>query len=400
MHRHRQAELDGVRAVAALLILLYHLAANTGLIDGQGVRSALFNAGQVGVALFFALSGLLLYRPWAKAALDGTPRPAAGRFLRRRAVRLLPAYWALVIAFMLLFADGHRTDPLTWTALLSLTHLYLPGQWWPSPLGPPRLGPIWSLTVEAAWYLALPLTAAVLGRFAGRARSADRRGARLLIAIGAYTVLSFLFTAALFATSAQDRLGILFPRYCAWFAVGMALAVLAEWTRSRPDGALTEFCRTIAAARWSCWLSALALYAIAGTALTGPRDFSSPDVLWTAELRLLVYGACALCFLAPVALSPADGLLARPVPRFLGEISYGIFLWQMPVVLTVVPLVGPRFLVATALTVPSTIAIAMLSHRLIERPVQAWTTGRPKSAPRPAEGALARPPRTRPQPQR
>jgi len=376
MARHRYPELDGVRAVAALLILGYHVGSNTGQVDGPGLRSTLLNAGQVGVALFFALSGFLLYRPWAAAALDGTPAPAAGRFLLRRGLRILPAYWVLACVFMLLYGGGRRADPVSWAALLTLTYLYVPGHGWAGPLGPAQLGPMWSLTVEAAWYLALPPTAAVLARIARRSAT------RLLLGIGGYAALSFLCTASLFGAST-----LLPPRYCVWFAGGMALAVLAEG----PAGHGLR--RTLVASRTGFHLSAMALYAIAGTALTGPQTFA-PETLWTAELRLLVYGACAMCFLAPIALDEsAAGPLAHPVPRFLGGISYGIFLWQMPVVLAVVALTGPHFLAALAIVPPATIGIAFLSNRLIEQPVQVWATRPRRPAPRPLAPTTAPPPR-------
>jgi peptidoglycan/LPS O-acetylase OafA/YrhL len=386
MARFRHPELDGVRAAAALLILVYHVGANTGQIDGPGLRAALLNAGQVGVALFFTVSGFLLYRPWARSALRGTPRPAARGFLIRRAVRLLPAYWVLVAVFMLLYGGGRRADPVSWAGLLSLTYLYVPGHGWQGPLGPARLGPIWSLTVEVAWYLALPLTAG------GLARAAGNRAGRLLAGIAGYASISFLFTGILFATSTQEKLGILPPRYCVWFAGGMALAVLAE------GQVLAGFRRTVVRARTSCLLSAFALYAIAGTALTGPRGFS-PDVVWTSELHLLVYGACALCFLAPIVLTESGrGPLAHPAPRFLGEVSYGIFLWQMPVVLAIVPLTGPHFLTAMAVVLPLTIGIAALSRRLVEQPVQAWATRTRRPAVRPVAPSTARPRPTPPPP--
>src|SRR5690606_40256890 len=65
-----QVTLEGLRAVAALAVLVYHVAATAGSITNPAGARWLFNGGQVGVPIFFALSGLLLYRPWAAAALD------------------------------------------------------------------------------------------------------------------------------------------------------------------------------------------------------------------------------------------------------------------------------------------------------------------------------------------
>src|SRR4051794_6890563 len=91
----RIASLDGVRGLAALAVLTFHVQQfGGGHIPGI---SAILGSLNSGVVIFFVLSGFLLYRPFVRARRDGT-RPAVGRYFRHRAIRIVPAYWlALVV---------------------------------------------------------------------------------------------------------------------------------------------------------------------------------------------------------------------------------------------------------------------------------------------------------------
>src|SRR5436190_14296516 len=91
-HGSRLPALDAVRAIGAIGVLAYHVAFNTGL-STHGTWNGVLARLDVGVALFFVLSGFLLFRPYALAAATGGTRPSTPRYLWRRAVRILPAYW-------------------------------------------------------------------------------------------------------------------------------------------------------------------------------------------------------------------------------------------------------------------------------------------------------------------
>ncbi len=179
--------------MAALAVLVFHVASAAGSITNPNGPRWLFNGGQIGVPIFFALSGLLLYRPWAAAALDGRAAPRTLEYLRKRVFRIMPAYWALIVVFMVTAGRDHIGDWVTWASLLTLTQTYLPDPWWNGPLGPAELGQAWSLVVEVAWYVTLPFTAAILAWYARRVRTHDVgvRARRLLIGIGVYAALSF-----------------------------------------------------------------------------------------------------------------------------------------------------------------------------------------------------------------
>jgi hypothetical protein len=117
-----QNALDGLRAIAALLVLLFHTAAITGNLNNlSGATNWLLSRGEIAVPIFFALSGLLLYRPWVQATLEPRQTPSVHRYLRKRALRILPAYWVAASAALLLYSRGHVTDIRTWTEVLTLT---------------------------------------------------------------------------------------------------------------------------------------------------------------------------------------------------------------------------------------------------------------------------------------
>ena len=82
--------LDGYRAIAAFMVLTTHVAFNTGEIRTP-VLGPLLGRMDFGVTLFFLLSGFLLYRPWARAAMVDRAGPAVGGYALRRAARILPA---------------------------------------------------------------------------------------------------------------------------------------------------------------------------------------------------------------------------------------------------------------------------------------------------------------------
>jgi peptidoglycan/LPS O-acetylase OafA/YrhL len=360
---------------------VFHVAADTGHTFKAGALPWLFSGGAIGVPIFFTLSGLLLYRPWVALLLDGRRAVRARAYLWRRALRILPAYWAVTVYVMLVVLTAHAGDPWTWLKLLTLTYTYDPHPWWLTYLGPPGLGQMWSLTVEVAWYAALPLTAAVLGRYARRREphgpDVGRRARRLLAGIAVYGALSFVFTIFVFTPRYAPQLGVWLPRYFGWFAIGMALSVVSVWARTGSATAI-RFCRTVAESWGTCWATAAVLYCIAASPLTGPSDLGTLDTTWTSEFRILLYGLVAAFFVAPVALSPADApamrsILGNRAMRFLGRISYGVFLWQVAVSIGWFDLTGHvaftgSFLAEFPVIAALTILVAAVSYHVIERP--------------------------------
>src|SRR5690348_4415848 len=181
--------LDGLRAAAAAAVLLTHVGSLTGYsLTGTPV-SWVLSRGDVGVPIFFTLSGLLLYRKWAAAALTGGPAGRVAVYLRRRALRILPAYWAVVLIALPLLIPAAAQHVWSWLQYLLLLQTYDVHPWW-TGTGATGLAQTWSLVVEVSFYLVLPLLAAALTWFACRGGGGDdgpdgvgRRARRLLAGI-------------------------------------------------------------------------------------------------------------------------------------------------------------------------------------------------------------------------
>ncbi|WP_067964026.1 acyltransferase family protein [Nocardiopsis trehalosi] len=384
--------LDGIRALAALMVLVFHVAIESGAALAPGVGGALLSSGELGVPLFFALSGLLLYRPWARAALDGTPGPAVRPYLWRRALRVLPAYWVVAVVALLLWSREHLDSVRAWVEVLTLTFTYNRDPWWVGT-GPYGLGQMWSLCVEASFYVLLPVFAAVLARLAARGGGdVDARARRLLAGLAALSVVGAAALIPQFYPDPRVYLHAWLPRTLGMFAVGMALAVVSEWAwRERgPDGPVRRFCRTLPRAAGLCWALAGIVYLLASTPAAGPR-FVGVDGVWISLVNLLTSMGFAFFVIAPVALMPARtdaagggarvaALLAHPVVRFLGRVSYGIFLWQFVVLYLWRDFTGQEiftgsFWLDVVPVAAGTVLLAAATHRWIEEPSRRWYGG-------------------------
>jgi peptidoglycan/LPS O-acetylase OafA/YrhL len=387
----RNPALDGVRVVAAFAVLLTHVGGQTGFEFTGSPASWVVSRGDVGVPIFFALSGVLLYRPWARAALDDRARTATGRYLWRRAVRILPAYWAVVIVAMITLDGGHAHSVSAWGQYLLLLQNYNVHPWWDGT-GAAGLQQMWSLVIEVSFYLALPLLGALLAAFARRGGpDISRRARRLLAGIAALGLSSYGFAVLAYHPSLQLWLGETLPRLMCWYAVGMAMAVMSEWARAEKgrDGTAARYCRTLTASPEACWLIAAMTFVLACTPLAGPQTLAIPT-LWDVEIKTALYTVIAACVLAPVAFVPdwrptwASRALSNRIMRYLGRISYGIFLWQFVVIYAVFRLIHARtvfqgvvyawwdILGIFVLCGAATVAVASVSYYLLERPAMVF----------------------------
>lgn len=344
--------LDGLRALAAVTVVLTHVGFETGA-SLAGPLSTVLARFDVGVAVFFVLSGFLLHRPQAVAALSGRAQPAWRPYLWRRALRVLPAYWLAVVLALVLLPENRGAGLGTWLEQLSLTAIYV------DAAGEPGLTQMWSLGTEVSFYVALPL----LGRLAGRTVRSQLALCAGLLAVG------LAFHVLVGREVLPPQAGFWLPTHLDWFAYGMALAVLVA---SR-DRVLAE----VAGDGGTCWLGAAALFAVAGTPLVGGYGL---DLLTATEsvARTLLYGAVAVLLVLPAVAGDQDRGAVRAVLRsrpavFLGRVSYGVFLLHL-VVLEVVllaldlPPFGGRMPLVAALVLPVTVLLAWASLRLVEEP--------------------------------
>ncbi|MGW0059762.1 acyltransferase family protein [Streptosporangium sandarakinum] len=371
--------LDGVRAVAAFAVLVFHVATETGAALAPGFGGALLSRGDVAVPIFFALSGLLLYRPFAASLLAGEAPVHVRSYLWKRALRILPAYWLTVAVALLLWSRDHLSDGWTWLKLLTLTQNYDTHPWW-FGLGPKGLAQMWSLSVEAAFYVALPLLAAGLAAFARRGGpDTGARARRLLAGLAVLGAVSLAWTLLTYYPEYRPYLNSWAPRSAIFFAVGMALAVVLAWDRADPagDSPASRFRRAASASPGSWWLVAALAYALAASPVTGTR-FLGIDGFWSGLFEIVLYAVVATCLLVPATLpppgdSPVRLLLGNRVMAYLGRISYGVFLWQFVAIHLWYGFTGQRsftggFLANLVPITVITLAMAALTHRFVERP--------------------------------
>jgi peptidoglycan/LPS O-acetylase OafA/YrhL len=365
---HAYPHLDGLRAIAALSVVCTHVGFQTGRSLDDGPFAPFLARMDFGVTIFFLLSGFLLYRPFVLAALADRPRPGLRRFWLRRALRILPAYWLALAATLLAVA----VTPMAVGDLVAygtLTHPYT------STPADPATTHLWTLTVELAFYAALPALAALSLPRGGDPRSLLRRQAVLFAGMAAVAVGWALTLKA--SRPGHERALLWLPAYLDWFALGMAAAVVSAVLALGGGGRLRTLER-IADDSGTCWLIGGLLFWIATLPLAGPRTLSSLQP-WEWLNKHVLYGAAAAFLLLPAVLGDRERggvrrmLASRPL-RFLGEVSYGVYLWHLAVLTALfrvlhVPLFQGRFLPMLGLTAAVAVLLATASYRLVERPL-------------------------------
>jgi len=360
----RLPALDALRAIAAGVVVATHVGFATG-ITGATAFGGLLARMDVGVAIFFVLSGFLLFRPFAYAAATGGRRPGVRRYLWRRALRILPAYWLTVVVCLAVLPGNAGVPRGDWLRFATLTQIYAPGHLHEA------LGHTWSLATEAVFYLVLPLAAAL-------ALGARWRPARTLAWLcGGGVAITGGWLAAMAAGALDMGLHTMWlPAFAVWFAGGMALSTvhvaIESGTAPESWSALAEAGR----APLTCWALAAGLFVIAGTPLTGPRDLTEPTP-GEFGTKVALFLVIALAFVLPAAFpgpGPVRAALSSPAARWLGTVSYGLFLWH-PFVLTLLnPGPGSANVAGFArtylLTVAGALVLASASWYWLEKPVQ------------------------------
>lgn len=347
--------LDGLRALAAGLVVLTHAAFLTGFGASGGLTGRLWSRGDFGVAIFFALSGFLLHRGLVAADVGG--RLDVIGYAVRRAARLLPAYW-LVLTVVALGATPPVRDVVIHALALQI---YWPDAW----IG--AFGQSWSIATEIAFYVALPF--AVLGL---------RRVRRLgpLHPVTVLCVLGLVLTATSgFGGNAVVGEDIFYDRWLHARAPHFLLGMICAETLLVPGHRVSRLFGRAGRDPVACLAVAGGAYLLATTPIAGGLDLS-PGTATDVVVRTALSGIVALGLLLPLTHGGPSGYrtaLSNPTVRYLGVISYGLFLWHVPVFIGLYAVTGVEeftgaLLPLLALGLPISLGLAAATHRWVEVP--------------------------------
>jgi peptidoglycan/LPS O-acetylase OafA/YrhL len=364
--------LDGLRALAALLVVASHAGATTGFTNDSGVGAYLARS-EVGVATFFLLSGFVLYRPFAVSHVGGAAVPPAIIFWRRRALRIFPAYWVALTFVPLVLGRRLVAGAGDVVAYYGLLQVYDPER----VVG--GLYQAWTLATEIGFYVALPVVAAAIAR---RGAGPAEQLRRELVAMAGLYAAAVVFRIGLLVLGDSDHAFTWFPAWLDVFALGMGLAALSAyaWTVGEVPAPL----RRLGDHAGLCWAGAAAVFWFLATQVDVPRELVpiDPDARMTAQL---LYGVIALLLTLPLVVCPTGGgpvrraLSSRPLTA-LGLVSYGIYLWHVAWIERTIDWTGPGrgaadFVLVTAVALVASVTTAAVSYLVVERP--ALATNRP-----------------------
>jgi peptidoglycan/LPS O-acetylase OafA/YrhL len=367
----RWASVDALRAIAALMVLASH-APSLGPGHQAFLARELPRLG-VGVWIFFAASGYLIAGPFLRAVVEGRALPPTGRYAVRRAVRILPAYW-LALALILILASGSAV-----------------AHWWQIPvhallvhgLVPGELKNLyvvaWSLSVEAIFYVLVPVGAWTVWRMAKRRPIAVDRLITGVLVIWAAAVAFSLALGAAFPIHAGrplpggvQVLGLVgdLANFCPGMLIFLALTV-----REDADSRWRRRYTTVAS-------RPLMAIAAAGILFIVATDLPFHTSAVAAAMQGPLFGVASGLVLAVFL----HGDWTRPVAKVLAPIglaSYGVYLWHFVILSALVhhgvTIAGgssnTSVIMRLAFLVAVTVPAALASWLLLERPLLRRTTG-------------------------
>jgi peptidoglycan/LPS O-acetylase OafA/YrhL len=307
---------DSLRAIAALTVVAFHAAYYQGYLAPGHALSRYFAQLNVGVAIFFVISGFLLYRPFVQARHSRAGFPGVLPYAVRRVARIGPAYWlALPIIAAWLGRDAVFTAhgvPVYFGFLQVYgTHDLFGG-----------IGQAWSICVEVSFYAFLPVWAFAVRRIRfGSERDwlvTELVPLALLFAAGvAWKLTEMPLNAGRTAVAFSPKV-VTLPYFLDHFALGMAIAVLsvAVGTERGPTRG-----------SWVPWAVALGAFVLVGNA---GRWFGVREAeIFRHELR----GLIGVCLILPAVFGDqTQGIVRRVLANrallWIGLVSYGVYLWQ------------------------------------------------------------------------
>ena len=366
----RNLALDSLRGISTILIVVYH----TSFVSGYTVEhadsiGAYIDRLNIGVAIFFVLSGFLIFRPFAHSLIHGSPLPKTRNYYLKRAARILPGYWLAL--FVLAGLDALTiVNTSGFIRNVFIVHSFTEHNVFTG------IRQAWTLVIEMSFYVVVPAFAYVF------VRQTKRRNGPVVVST-LLKALSFLFLGAyafrLFIHQIDfwflDTAHIWLPSHMDTLALGMGLAVLVEAPASAKT--LLKVKNFIANHTGSFVVCSVFVWLISANinmAIGLNRTEFHIDLLGH-----FLYGIASVLLVAPFCVD-SQALLVKAVSfrlfTWLGTISYGIYLWHMA-------FLGGNFaekympytendgqvLLRFLVVLPASIAIASLSYYVIERPI-------------------------------
>lgn len=323
----RSATLDGIRGVAIAAVVGFH---TLGTFAPRRLHPLLWPiaGGTLGVDLFFVLSGYLLVRSWER-------KPSLGEFWRKRARRLLPAYWLSLVVLVPLQAPHLLHDAGRLALFASMQTSLAPRLPWAVNAS------YWTLTPEIHFYLLLPVVYVLLSRLGTR---------RTLFLVFVVSVAWRISSSSHYHFPAD-----LLPGRLDQFAVGMAAAMVGARGR-------------VLATRASAALAGAGLAVIVpGYGWLFWRTGGDPPHLIEALAHPVIGILIAIAFLRLRHVERVRLLEAKPLAA-LGVISYSLYLWHLPILMFIRHIgdSGARYVF---FSVAAALVVATLSYFVIERPL-------------------------------
>jgi peptidoglycan/LPS O-acetylase OafA/YrhL len=338
-HSYRP-DLDGLRSIAVYLVLLFH----TGLGWATG--------GFIGVDLFFVLSGFLVSSVLL-SEIEQSGDLRLGRFYARRVRRLLPAavvtIAATCVAFTVLWSVVRRLGIVgdAQSALLYYANWHFIGQsgdYFATDVDTSPFLHFWSLAIEEQFYVVFPILLLVLSKV----------GRRAMLTVLAAILVASLVAQLYWAQVDSDRAYYgTDARVYQLFAGALLTVALHTWSPRILHGARAHL---------------VAVFGLVGLLLLG-----SGLVDVTPSLRGIGATVVSAMLIGGLVLGerqPLSRLLGRPVPVFLGRISYGTYLWHWPVIVALTTVLDTSPAVIAVLTLVLGTGLAALSYGVLEMPIR------------------------------
>lgn len=333
-------EIDGVRAIAVLAVVFFHMSPN--LLPG----------GFVGVDVFFVISGFLISGIIFREIDAGTFSFA--RFYIRRIRRILPALFALVLCTALVFSvwfapseyQGFASSALA--AILSYSNIffYFNVDYFANNLDEPLLH-TWSLAVEEQFYVIFPVAIVLVSRLAPRLRVPFLLAATVASLVGSIVL-----------TWSDQQAAYYLPLARAWELLAGCLLALVP--------------REKIEARWKTVASSLGILGLLTSAVV-----INEEVPFPGYAALLPVVSTCLSILGAGGLGPANLVLRTAPMLWVGRISYSVYLFHWPIICLAAALFSVGSFASFAVLLPAILIVSWASHRFVEMPFRGSSVSRP-----------------------